>query len=137
MNRAMRKPDSTVARRAFLDCRCNDNTQCVTTRFSARKRYFASCASFLHTFFWKDRKKYARGATVAVLPHKAALRCNRRKASRILRMRSPRAFGADKVSPLRGDKITPPLGAEGGPSMADHAGGAEHFCDCTAVPFMR
>ena len=26
----------------------------------------ASSASFLHTFFWQDRKKYARGATVAV-----------------------------------------------------------------------
>ena len=24
------------------------------------------CASFLHTFFWQDRKKYARGATVTV-----------------------------------------------------------------------
>ena len=27
-------------------------------------------SSFLHTFFWQDRKKYARGATVAVSPQK-------------------------------------------------------------------
>ena len=46
--------------------KCNGNTHNGTTCFSARKRYFASCASFLHTFFWQDRKKYARGATVAV-----------------------------------------------------------------------
>ena len=64
--RALRKPDLTVARRAFLDHRCNEKTHNETKCFFARKRYFASCASFLHTFFWQDRKKYARGATVAV-----------------------------------------------------------------------
>ena len=64
--RALRKPDSTVARRAFLDRQCNEKTYNGTNCLSARKRYFASCASFLHTFFWQDRKKYARGATVAV-----------------------------------------------------------------------
>ena len=52
----------------------NEKTHNGTTRFSARKRYFVSCASFLHTFFWQDRKKYARGATVAVSPHKRNLR---------------------------------------------------------------
>ena len=57
-----------AARRAFLNLKRNDNRQNVATCFSARKRYFASCASFLHTFFWQDRKKYARGATVAVSP---------------------------------------------------------------------
>ena len=35
--------------------KCNGNTHNGTTCFSARKRYFASCASFLHTFFWQDR----------------------------------------------------------------------------------
>ena len=64
--RALRKPDLTVARRAFLDHLCNDNTHNGTICLFARKRYFASCASFLHTFFWQDRKKYARGATVVV-----------------------------------------------------------------------
>ena len=55
-----------AARRAFLDRRCNEKTHNETKCFFARQRYFASCASFLHTFFWQDRKKYARGATVAV-----------------------------------------------------------------------
>ena len=64
--RALRKPDSTVARRAFLDHLCNDNTHNGTIYLFARKRYSASCASFLHTFFWQDRKKYAAGGTVTV-----------------------------------------------------------------------
>ena len=34
--------------------------------FSRVSAISASCASFLHTFFWQDRKKYARGATVSV-----------------------------------------------------------------------
>ena len=33
----------------------NGNTHNGTIRLFARKRYFASCASFLHTFFWQDR----------------------------------------------------------------------------------
>ena len=35
----------------------NDNTRNGTICFSARQRYFASCASFLHTFFWQDRRE--------------------------------------------------------------------------------
>ena len=42
--------------------------------FSRVSAISASCASFLHTFFWQDRKKYARGATVAVSPQKRNLR---------------------------------------------------------------
>ena len=95
-----------------------------TICFSARKRCFASCASFLHTFFWQDRngtkqqtseafavwrgraaqwtrpaacggardmklaRTNARGATVAVSPHKAALRYNRRSVPRLRRGRA-------------------------------------------------
>ena len=36
--------------------------------FSRVSAISASCASFLHTFFWQDRKKYAAGGTVAVSP---------------------------------------------------------------------
>ena len=64
--RALRKLDSTVARRAFGLRKEERKTHQVTNCFFARKRYFVPSASFLHTFFWQDRKKYARGATVAV-----------------------------------------------------------------------
>ena len=40
-----------AARRAFLDHRCNDNTQNVTTCFFARKRYFASPAPLFCILF--------------------------------------------------------------------------------------
>ena len=55
--RALRKPDSTVAQRAFLDCRCNDNTQNGTTCFSARQRYFASPSTLFSTIFSLAREK--------------------------------------------------------------------------------
>ena len=55
--RALRKPDSTVARRAFLDRRCNDNTQNGTTRFSARQRYFRVLRLFFAYFFLARQKR--------------------------------------------------------------------------------
>ena len=51
MYRALRKPDSTVARRAFLDRRCYDNTHNVAKCFSARQRYFASPAPLFCILF--------------------------------------------------------------------------------------
>ena len=73
--RAMRKPDSTVARRAFglrkeerQHVKRNDSFFCASALFRV------PCASFLHTFFWQDRKKYAAGGTVAVSPQKWNLR---------------------------------------------------------------
>ena len=49
--RALRKPDPTVARRAFLDHRWNDNTHNETNCFSARQRYFASPAPLFCILF--------------------------------------------------------------------------------------
>ena len=46
-----------AARRAFLDRQCNDNTQNVTTCFSARKRYFASPGTLFSTIFSLAREK--------------------------------------------------------------------------------
>ena len=54
--RALRKPNSTVARRAFLDRWCNDNTKNVTTCFSARKRYFRVLRLFFAYFFLERQK---------------------------------------------------------------------------------
>ena len=65
--RALRKPDSTVAQRAFLDCRCNDNTQNGTTCFSARQRYFASPSTLFSTIFSLAREK--------MVPPEAQLQC--------------------------------------------------------------
>ena len=53
----MRKPDSTVARRAFLDRRCNDNTHNGTNCFSARKRYFRVQRLFFAYFFLARQKR--------------------------------------------------------------------------------
>ena len=45
-----------AARRAFLNLKRNDNRQNVAACFSARKRYFASCALFFHIFSRKREK---------------------------------------------------------------------------------
>ena len=60
--------------RAFLNRQCNENTYNGTTCFSARQRYFASSASFLHTFFWQDRNgtKQQTSAAFAVWRGRAA-----------------------------------------------------------------
>ena len=57
MYRALRKPDLTVARRAFLDGRCNGNTHNGTTRLFARKRYFRVQRLFFAYFFLARQKK--------------------------------------------------------------------------------
>ena len=55
--RAVRKPDWTVARRAFLDRKCNGNTRNGTTRLFARKRYFRVQRLFFAYFFLARQKK--------------------------------------------------------------------------------
>ena len=62
--RALRKPDSTTARRAFLDHRCNDNTHNGTTRLFARQRYFVFQRPFLPYLFPQEGKDMVAEGTV-------------------------------------------------------------------------
>ena len=66
-HRALRKPNLTVARRAF-GLRTGERKYVKRNDlfFRASALFRVPCASFLHTFFWQDRKKYVREATVAV-----------------------------------------------------------------------
>ena len=60
--RALRKPDQTAARRAFLTGRAigewHTETKCLFRRVSAIS---FSSASFLPILFWQDRKEWAAG----------------------------------------------------------------------------
>ena len=67
--RALRKPDSTVARRAFLDRRCNEKTHNETKCFFARKRYRTRLAPLFCILF--------SGKTEKSMPPEAQLRCRR------------------------------------------------------------
>ena len=62
--RALRKPDQTAARRAFLTGRAigewHTETKCLFRRVSAIS---FSSASFLPILFWQDRKEWAAGGT--------------------------------------------------------------------------
>ena len=82
VRRAMRKPDSTVARRAFLDRRCYDNTHNVAKCFFARKRYFASPSTLFSTIFSLAREK--------MVPPEAQLRCRRKNGTSVNTKNVPR-----------------------------------------------
>ena len=79
---AMRKPDSTVARRAFLDRRCYDNTHNVAKCFFARKRYFASPSTLFSTIFSLAREK--------MVPPEAQLRRHRKSGTAVRSRKRPR-----------------------------------------------
>ena len=83
--RALRKPDSTVARRAFLDRRCNDNTHNRTTRLFARQRYFASPALFSPPSFLLREKRWCPRSDSCGRAMTATLWCNRRSVPRLRR----------------------------------------------------
>ena len=83
--RALRKPDSTVARRAFLDRKCNGNTHNGTTRLFARQRYFASSALFFHIFSRKREKIWSPKAQLQCRCKKQHFRCIRKGVPRLRR----------------------------------------------------
>ena len=93
-HRALRKPDSTVARRAFLDRRCNDNTQNVTTRFSARKRYFASPAPLFCILF--------SGKTEKSMPAERQLWSRNYNGTAVNTKNIPRLRRGGRTAPARG-----------------------------------
>ena len=106
--RAVRKPNLTVARKGVRTTERETITR--TTKRHAFLRVSAISRpqhSFLHHLFSCERKDGAAGG----IP-----RLWRGRAGRVVRpysRKSPCAFGTDKVSPLRGDKILPPSGAKG------------------------
>ena len=73
IHRAMRKPDLTVARRAFFDGRGNENTHNKTTRFFARKRYRTRPAPLFCILF--------SGKTEKSMPAERQLRCLRKNGT--------------------------------------------------------
>ena len=70
--RALGKPDWTAARRAFLNGRAIGKWYAESKCFSARKRYFASSASFLPILFRQDGKEWAVGDIPSPQPRKTS-----------------------------------------------------------------
>ena len=100
--RAMRKPDLTVARRAFGLRKAEQKTHNGTTRLSARKRYFRVLRLFFAYFFLARQKKVCPRSDSCGRAINAALRCNRRGLPCLRHGIAP--SGHKSSSPLRGDE---------------------------------
>ena len=130
-----------AARRAFLNLKRNDNRQNVAACFSARKRYFASCALFFHIFSRKREKIWSPKAqlqrrcknSTAVQSQKcrALARSGGQHPQGVCRIRSaPSAQRADRVVRPYARSETPRI------SYVKYSTGA-NLATCTVFRAMR